>query len=432
MNFANIKKNQEIFSKKITFYYKKPDLLTRLSILSMSAKYDNSCSSSGGKRETHPYGIGNSYLSGICHTWSSDGRCVSLLKILMTNFCINNCKYCINRRQNDVPRAILTPEEIANLTLEFYRRNYIEGLFLSSGIYRNPDYTMELMIKAAKILRYKYYFNGYIHLKLIPGASRELIEEAFKVADRVSSNLELPTEESLKKLAPDKSFIKLYQPLQVIRDIYEEKQLKAPASTQIIIGATPDTDKTILSVSEKLYREKMVRRVYYSAYIPVNKDKDLPDIKNPPFLREHRLYQADWLLRFYGFKLDELFENSENLSLEIDPKLAWALRHLENFPIELTKADYYELIRIPGIGPVSAKKIIQARKYGELSPESLKKLGIPLKRAKYFITIKGKSLLQLNKKEINLFKEKQLELFPKFFINLPCKFSYTTVHFVDF
>ncbi len=392
----------------------KKDLLSRLNILSISARYDNSCSSSYGKRETYPYDISNSYLSGICRTWLSNGRYISLLKILMTNFCINNCKYCINRRQNDIPRAILTPKEIADITIEFYKKNYIDGLFLSSGIYRDPDYTMDLMIRAVKILRYKYHFNRYIHLKLIPGASRELIEEAFRVADRVSSNLEFATEESLKKLAPDKSFVKVYQPLKIVREIYEEKGLKAPASTQIIIGATPDTDKTILSVSEKLYHKRMVRRVYYSAYISINKDKDLPLIEKPPFLREHRLYQADWLIRFYGFKLEELFEDSENLPLEIDPKLAWALRHLEFFPLELTKADYYELIRVPGIGPILAMKIIQARKYGELSIESLKKLGVPLKKAKYFITIKGKTPLGLTKKETRFFEERQLNLFVSF------------------
>ncbi|MCS7279175.1 MAG: putative DNA modification/repair radical SAM protein [Thermodesulfobacteriaceae bacterium] len=389
----------------------KKDPFQKLSILSVAARYDNSCSSSGGRRETHPYGIGNSHLSGICHTWTSDGRCVSLLKILMTNFCIHNCKYCINRSQNEVPRAILTPEEIATLTVEFYRRNYIEGLFLSSGIYKNPDYTMELMLKAVKLLRYKYYFNGYIHFKLMPGASRELVEKAFRLADRVSSNLELPTEESLKRLAPHKNFRKVYQPLQIVREVYEEKQLKAPASTQIIIGATPDTDKTILKLSERLYSEKIVRRVYYSAYIPVNRDTDLPAIKEPPFLREHRLYQADWLLRFYGFKVDELFEESENLPLEVDPKLFWALRHLEFFPVELSKADYYELLRVPGIGPLSAKKIIQAKKYGELSEITLKKLGVSLKKAKYFITLKGKRLAKILKSEAKNFEERQLTLF---------------------
>jgi putative DNA modification/repair radical SAM protein len=377
----------------------------------MSARYDNSCSSSGGKRETHPYGLGNSHLSGICHSWASDGRCVSLLKILMTNICINDCKYCINRIKNDVPRAILSPQEIATLTVEFYRRNYIEGLFLSSGIVRNPDYTMELMLNALRILRFKNYFNGYIHLKIIPGASGELVEEAYKLADRVSSNLELPTEDSLRMLAPDKNFKELYSPLQLIRDLHNERKQKASASTQLIIGATPDTDKTILSLSDSLYKKKMVRRVYYSAYIPVNKDSELPVIKEPPFLREHRLYQADWLLRFYGFVIDEIFEEGDNISLVADPKLQWALRHLDFFPVEITKADYYELLRIPGIGPISARKIIKARKYGEITEEFLKKLGVPLKRAKYFLTIKGKPIVKVSKTESRYLEERNLSLF---------------------
>ncbi|MEJ5226520.1 putative DNA modification/repair radical SAM protein [Thermodesulfovibrio sp.] len=396
---------------KLNIVFKDNDIMKRLSILSMSARYDNSCSSSGGKRETHPYGLGNSHLSGICHSWASDGRCVSLLKILMTNTCINDCKYCINRIKNDVPRAILSPQEIATLTVEFYRRNYIEGLFLSSGIVRNPDYTMELMLNALRILRFKNYFNGYIHLKIIPGASKELVEEAYKLADRVSSNLELPTEESLRMLAPDKNFKELYHPLQLIRDLHNERKQKASASTQLIIGATPDTDKTILSLSDSLYKKKMVRRVYYSAYIPVNKDSELPVIKEPPFLREHRLYQADWLLRFYGFVVDEIFEESDNISLVADPKLQWALRHLDFFPVEITKADYYELLRIPGIGPLSAKKIIKARKYGEITEEFLKKLGVPLKRAKYFLSIKGKPIVKVSKTESRYLEERNLSLF---------------------
>ena len=388
---------------------KKKDLLYKLNILSVAASYDNSCSSSGRKRETPAYGLKNSYLSGIYYTWSSDGRCVPLLKILLTNYCINNCKYCINRRINDVPRAIFSPEEIAYLTVELYRKNYIEGLFLSSGIYRTPDDTMELMIRTASLLREKYLFKGYIHLKLIPGASPELIAKALKLADRVSSNLELPTEESLKKLAPEKSLPILLNPLKLIRELYENKEIKAPASTQLIIGATPDSDKVILSLAQQLYAQKMVRRVYYSAYIPVNKDSDLPAIEEPPFLREHRLYQADWLIRFYGFQVDELFQEEKNLDLRVDPKFSWAMKNLHFFPVEITKADYWELIRVPGIGPGSAKKIMQARKYGVLSEEILKKLGIPLKRAKYFITINGKPLVD-SKKEKALFY-RQTELF---------------------
>ncbi|MCX7729964.1 MAG: putative DNA modification/repair radical SAM protein [Candidatus Caldatribacterium sp.] len=370
------------------------DILEKLSILASSARYDNSCSSSGGKRETHPYGLGNSYRSGICHTWSSDGRCVSLLKILLTNFCENHCKYCVNRVQNDVPRVMLAPREIAALTVEMYRRNYIEGLFLSSGVYRSPDETMELMLQAVRILRFKYYFNGYIHLKLIPGASRELVEEAFRLADRVSSNLEFPTEESLKRLAPEKTLEKLYSPLRIVREVFTEGRRKAPASTQIIVGVTPDTDKTILQLADRLYREKLVRRGYYSAYIPVNEDRDLPPVQGPPLLREHRLYQADWLLRFYGFTLDECFGEGEFLPLHIDPKLAWALRHPEFFPLDLAKAEYYELIRVPGIGPVSARRIIEARKYGWLSEDVLRKIGVSLKRARFFVTLRGKALEQ--------------------------------------
>jgi putative DNA modification/repair radical SAM protein len=406
---------QSLTKKGFIHIVKKGDLFSRLSILSMSARYDNSCSSSGGRREIHPYGIGNNHLSGICHTWSSDGRCVSLLKILMTNICSNDCKYCVNRVKNDVPRAVLTPEEIAYLTVEFYRRNYIEGLFLSSGIIKDPDYTMELMLKAVRTLRSKYYFNGYIHLKLIPGASKELVTEAFLLADRVSSNLELVKEENLKRLAPQKSFSLLYTPLKIVRELYEERNLKAPASTQIIVGVTSETDKDILSLAKKFYQEKMVRRVYYSAYIPVNEDGDLPTIEDPPFLREHRLYQADWLLRFYGFDLDELFGGDEYLPLQMDPKSAWALRNLHFFPVELTKADYWELIRVPGIGPISAKKIIKARKESFLTEETLKKLGIPLKRAKYFVTIKGRPLfktLKFSERLIkNQLKDTQLDLF---------------------
>lgn len=390
---------------------KTEDIARKLAILALSARYDNSCSSSGGRRETHPYGLGNTYRSGICHTWSSDGRCVSLLKILLTNFCQNTCKYCINRIQNDIPRAMFTPEEIARLTIEMYRRNYIEGLFLSSGVFRHPDETMELMLRAVTILRFVYHFNGYIHIKLIPGASPELVQKAFALADRVSSNLELPTEASLRQLAPEKTLPMLYRPLEVVRETYEERHMKAPASTQLIVGATRDTDRTILSLATELYRKKLVRRVYYSAYIPVNQDADLPKIEKPPFLREHRLYQADWLVRYYGFTLDELFECGEDLPLEVDPKLAWALRHPEFFPVELTRADYHELIRVPGIGPVSAKKILKARKYGWLSEDVLRKLGVPLKRARPFLTLRGKALEKPSRKVWLPVWEKELPLF---------------------
>ncbi len=391
----------------------KNDLLTRLSVLAMSARYDNSCSSSGGRRETHPYGLGNSHLSGICHTFSADGRCVSLLKILMTNVCTNDCTYCLNRVSNDVPRAMLTPEEIATITVEFYRRNYIEGLFLSSGVYCHPDVTMELMIRAVKILRHEYRFHGYIHLKLIPGASRELIEEAFLLADRVSANIEFPTETSLRRLSPQKTLSELQRPLQIVREIYQERNRKAPASTQVIVGATPDSDKTLLSFSETLYRKRLVRRVYYSAYIPVNRDETLPALSEPPLLREHRLYQADWLLRFYGFTTEDLFEEGEYLPLDTDPKTAWALRHPELFPVEVTTAPYEELIRVPGIGPISGKRILQARRYGTLSEEVLKKLGVVLKRARYFITVQGKPLVILSSSQRKALETRQLSLFPE-------------------
>ncbi|MEN3185879.1 MAG: putative DNA modification/repair radical SAM protein [Atribacterota bacterium] len=391
----------------------KSDLLTRLSVLAMSARYDNSCSSSGGRRETHPYGLGNSHLSGICHTFSADGRCVSLLKILMTNFCVNDCKYCLNRVSNDVPRAMLTPEEIATITVEFYRRNYIEGLFLSSGMHRHPDATMELMIRAVKILRQAYRFHGYIHLKLIPGTSRELIEEAFLLADRVSTNIEFPTETSLRRLSPQKTLPELYRPLQIVREIYRERTRKAPASTQMIVGATPDTDRTMLSFAEVLYHKRFVRRVYYSAYIPVNQDETLPALVEPPFLREHRLYQADWLLRFYGFTTEDLFEEGEYLSLDTDPKIAWALRHPELFPVEVTTASYQKLIRVPGIGPVSGKRILQARRYGTLSEGVLQKLGVVLKRARYFLTLRGKPLVTLSGSRRKALETRQLSLFPE-------------------
>ncbi|QER41407.1 putative DNA modification/repair radical SAM protein [Thermodesulfobacterium sp. TA1] len=393
--------------KSFQFFFRKKDLLHKLSILSQAARYDNTCSGSGRTRETYTQG-----LEGICYVWSGNGRCMPLLKILMTNICVNDCKYCINRIKNDIPRAIFSPEEVAFLTMEFYQKNYIKGLFLSSGIYRDPDYTMELMLRAVKILRLKYRFNGYIHLKLIPGSSSKLIKEAFFLADRVSSNLELPTEKSLKKVAPQKSFELVYPPLKVIKEVYQEKEFKASVSTQLIVGATSDPDKNFLKIAETLYQKGMVKRVYYSAYVSVNHDPALPLLKEPPFLREHRLYQADWLLRFYGFNLEELFEEEENLPLHIDPKLAWALRHRDFFPVEITKADYWELLRVPGIGPVSAKKLIQARKEGIITEDTLKNIGISLKRAKNFIVLRGKTLTKFSKNLEKLpFKLEQLSLF---------------------
>ncbi len=367
----------------------KEDIYTKLKILSKSAEFDNVCTGSGKKRETKVYTKG---LNGISYVWLSNGKCLPLLKILYTNYCINNCKYCYNRRKNDIRRTAFTPEEIANLTLELYKKGYIKGLFLSSGIYRSPDDTMELMIRAVELLRKVYNFKAYIHLKILPGTSKELIKKAIFLANRVSCNIELPTQESLKKLAPEKEQKILIETLAKIKTLKDEFEKKISSSTQLIIGATPDTDKTILKLSQSLYKKDLVKRVYYSAYIPINNDKDLPFFEKPPYLREYRLYQADFLLRFYGFSLEELFINNETLDLKMDPKLRWALSHPEFFPIDITKADYWELLRIPGIGPLSAKKIIEIRKYNVLNEDTLKKLKIPLKKAKYFIAIKGKPL----------------------------------------
>ena len=367
----------------------KEDIYTKLKILSKSAEFDNVCTGSGKKRETKVYTKG---LNGISYVWLSNGKCLPLLKILYTNFCINNCKYCYNRRKNDIRRTAFTPEEIANLTLELYKKGYIKGLFLSSGIYCSPDDTMELMIRAVELLRKVYDFKAYIHLKILPGTSKELIKKAIFLANRVSCNIELPTQESLKKLAPEKEQKILIETLAKIKTLKDEFEKKTSSSTQLIIGATPDTDKTILKFSQSLYKKGLVKRVYYSAYIPINNDKDLPFFEKPPYLREYRLYQADFLLRFYGFSLEELFINNETLDLKMDPKLRWALSHPEFFPIDITKADYWELLRIPGIGPLSAKKIIEIRKYNVLNEDTLKKLKIPLKKAKYFIAIKGKPL----------------------------------------
>lgn len=367
----------------------KEDIYTKLKILSKSAEFDNVCTGSGKKRETKAYTKG---LNGISYVWLSNGKCLPLLKILYTNFCINNCKYCYNRRKNDIRRTAFTPEEIANLTLELYKKGYIKGLFLSSGIYCSPDDTMELMIRAVELLRKVYDFKAYIHLKILPGTSKELIKKAIFLANRVSCNIELPTQESLKKLAPEKEQKILIETLAKIKTLKDEFEKKTSSSTQLIIGATPDTDKTILKLSQSLYKKGLVKRVYYSAYIPINNDKDLPFFEKPPYLREYRLYQADFLLRFYGFSLEELFINNETLDLKMDPKLRWALSHPEFFPIDITKADYWELLRIPGIGPLSAKKIIEIRKYNVLNEDTLKKLKIPLKKAKYFIAIKGKPL----------------------------------------
>jgi len=368
------------------------DIYQKLAILSDSAKYDVSCSSSGAESNFQKGMIGCNEKSGICHTFTEDGRCVSLLKVLFTNFCIYDCSYCINRQSNDIKRAAFSARELADLTLNFYKRNYIEGLFLSSGILESEDKTMELLIKAVEILRFEYRFNGYIHLKLIPGASQHLIEKACQLATRVSSNLELPSSKSLQLLAPDKTQKNLMQPLKYAKDFSLKNRNKPiPMTTQLIIGATPESDFDILKLSSNLYNKALLKRIYYSAYIPTNDDKNLPSVNTtPPTVREHRLYQADWLLRFYGFSYNEILDKRENLDLDFDPKMIWALEHLELFPVEVNHADKEFLIRIPGIGIRGAHKILKARRFQNLSFENLKKLGISLKRAKYFITIRGK------------------------------------------
>lgn len=375
----------------------------KLTILSDAAKYDVSCSSSGSRRANTPGGIGNGACSGICHTWSADGRCVSLLKILMTNYCIYDCTYCVNRCSHDTPRVIMSPEEIADLTIAFYRRNYIEGLFLSSGVYRSPDETTELLIQTAKILRNEKKFNGYIHMKGIPGTDASLIQELGRYVDRMSVNIELPSSQSLKLLAPQKTKETILVPMREIKNGITERQenrrksKKAPSfvpagqTTQLIIGATPDSDRTILHLSEALYHSVKLKRVYYSAYVPIMQGKNLPALASPPLLREHRLYQADWLLRFYQFSADEILTDAApDFDLQLDPKTCWALRHPEVFPIEVNRASYHMLLRVPGIGVTSAKRICAARRQAFLSYDSLRRLGIVMKRAQYFITCKGK------------------------------------------
>ena len=376
----------------------------KLNILSAAAKYDVSCSSSGSKRKNTNKGLGDTATSGICHSFTTDGRCISLLKILLTNYCIYNCKYCINASSKDIPRAAFTPEEVVDLTINFYKRNYIEGLFLSSAIFKNPNYTMELLLSVVKKLRLEENFNGYIHLKAIPGADEALIKEAGKFVDRMSVNIELPSSSSLKLLAPQKTKENILAPMSIIKNsILENTDLKknikstplfvpGGQSTQLIVGATPESDYKILNLSENLYNKFNLKRVYYSAYVPVVKnEKALPDITHPPLVREHRLYQADWLLRFYGFKAKELLSNeNENFDLNFDPKTSWALNNINNFPMEINKASYNELLRIPGVGVRSAQRILITRRVHSLSFEDLKKIGVVLKRAKYFITCKGK------------------------------------------
>ncbi|MDD6812142.1 MAG: putative DNA modification/repair radical SAM protein [Lachnospiraceae bacterium] len=381
-------------------------LMEKLNILADAAKYDVSCSSSGSSRKGDGTGIGNTVKAGLCHSFAADGRCISLLKILFTNECIYDCKYCLNRKSNDVPRASFTPDEVCELTMEFYRRNYIEGLFLSSGILYSPDYTMELLCQTLYKLRTVHNFQGYIHVKAIPGADPELIRKAGFLADRMSVNMELPTAESLQKLAPNKHRKNILKPMRLIQNgisanknelaLYRNAPhfCEAGQSTQMIVGATPESDYQIMSVAEGLYQKFDLKRVYYSAYVNVNEDKDLPALPGgPPLLREHRLYQADWLLRFYEFTVDELLtEDRPNFNMMIDPKADWAVRHLEMFPVEINRADYQLLLRIPGIGVKSARRILAARRFGNLTFEDLKKIGVVLKRALYFITCNGRMM----------------------------------------
>ena len=374
----------------------------KLEILADAAKYDVSCSSSGSSRKNKNKGLGNGSIAGICHSWSEDGRCISLLKILMTNSCIYNCEYCINRRENERVRVSFSPEEVVNLTVNFYRRNYIEGLFLSSGVIKNPDYTMESLIRVAELLRYKYNFNGYIHMKAIPGASEDLISRMGLLVDRMSINIELPTKESLKILAPEKKVADIIRPMSNVKNdmmVYgadrkvfanTPKFLPAGQTTQMIVGAGGESDLDIIKTSEKLYNKFSLKRVYYSGFVPVVKSKYTKDIDKTPLLREHRLYQADFLMRGYNFKAKDLLDSNHfNLDLSIDPKSNWAINNIERFPIEINRASYGELLKVPGFGRTYANRIIEARKFHKLTYDSLKAMKISTKRAKHFILVNG-------------------------------------------
>ena len=379
------------------------ELMEKLQILADSAKYDVACTSSGSDRQAVHGMLGSTCLPGLCHSFAADGRCVSLLKVLQTNVCVYDCQYCVNRCSNDLPRASFTPEELAGLTMEFYRRNYIEGLFLSSGVAGNPDHATEQMCRTLELLRFQHGFNGYIHAKTIPGSSPELIDRLGRLSDRLSVNIELPSEKSLNLLAPNKKKNAILRPMGAIRDgitqsrqelaVYRHAKPFAPAgqSTQMIVGATPDTDFQILRLSESLYKTYRLKRVFFSAYIPVGNAALLPADQPPPLLREHRLYQSDWLLRFYGFSVDELLdEQHPSLDPLLDPKCQWALRHLDTFPIEINRAPRELLLRVPGIGVKSANRILSARRAGKLRFDDLKKLGVVTRRALYFVTCDGK------------------------------------------
>ena len=381
-------------------------VMEKLGILADSAKYDVACTSSGVERKGNGRDMGNCVAAGICHSFSGDGRCISLLKILLTNECVYDCKYCINRCSNDIPRASFTPEEVCSLTMEFYRRNFIEGLFLSSGVRYSPDFAMEQIYQTLYLLRHKYRFNGYIHVKAIPGADPELIRRTGFLADRMSVNLELPTAEGLRELAPNKHRKTILVPMRQIQNGIAENQnelavyrnaprfVSGGQSTQMIIGATPESDYQILNVAESLYQKFALKRVFYSAFVKVNEDKALPSLPGgPPLLREHRLYQADWLLRFYGFSAEELLDEKRPFfNVMLDPKEDWAVRHLEQFPVEINRAPYEQLLRVPGVGVKSAQRIIRARRSARLEFADLKKIGVTLKRAIYFITCNGRMM----------------------------------------
>ena len=390
----------------------------KLEILADAAKYDVSCSSSGGNRKNKNGGLGDSHATGICHSYTEDGRCVSLLKILLTNHCIYDCAYCVSRKSNDIKRAAFTVEEVVDLTINFYRRNYIEGLFLSSGIFKDADTTMERLVRVAKKLRTEHKFNGYIHLKSIPGASDEIMKEAGLYADRLSINIEIPTEKGLKLLAPEKSHSEMIKPMDFVknelilykeeRKIFKKVPKFAPAgqSTQMIVGATDETDLKIIKVADHFYQNFNLKRVYYSGYVPMLEDARLPSIHSQvPMLRENRLYQADWLMRFYGFQAHEILEKENPfLDLEVDPKLAWALRNREQFPVNINTASRGMLLRIPGIGGKSVNKILSARRFQKLTLENLKKMGVALNRAKYFVEFENHNIFTKHIEEQNFRK----------------------------